>query len=64
MAATAIKAHVCSASLGAQEFLFLSKAFMKVSCDAKQAIDMKTNKFWQEISCHFLEPVATSKRNE
>jgi hypothetical protein len=45
--------------------LLVSKAFLKVSCDAKHSTDKKAEKFWEEVSIVFEDLVATAnKMNE
>jgi hypothetical protein len=57
--------HARSTSFGRDELLILAKAFMKVSCNAKQSTDRKVDKFWEDISLHFQEFVSsTNKLNE
>jgi len=54
-----------SVSYSSDELLLVSKAFMKVSCDAKHSTDKKAEKFWEEVSIVFEELVATAnKMNE
>ena len=42
-----------SVSYSSHELLLVSKAFMKVSCDAKHSTDKKAEKFWEEVSIIF-----------
>ena len=39
------------------ELLLLSKAYMKVSCNAKHGTDKKAEKFWDDIALHYVELV-------
>jgi hypothetical protein len=42
------------------ELLLLSKAYMKVSCNAKHGTDKKADKFWDDIALHYVELVKKS----
>ena len=39
------------------ELLLLSKAYMKVSCNAKHGTDKKAEKFWDDIALRYVELV-------
>jgi hypothetical protein len=41
------------------ELLLLSKAYMKVSCNAKHGTDKKAEKFWDDIALHYVEQRGT-----
>lgn len=51
-----------TSAYGAEELLLVSKAFMKVSTDAKHATDKKAEKFWDEVNTKFEEFVATTNK--
>ena len=51
---------VLSLTCNTNELLLLTRAFMTVSCNAKQSTDKKANKFWEVISWQFEELVATT----
>jgi hypothetical protein len=42
------------------ELLLLSKAYMRVSCNAKHGTDKKADKFWDDIALHYVELVGKS----
>ena len=42
------------------EHLLLSKAYMKVSCNAKHGTDKKADKFWDDITLHYVKLVGKS----
>ena len=53
------------AAFGSEELLLVSKAFMKVSNNAKHSTDKKAEKFWDEVCSTFEEFVASAnKMNE
>ena len=51
-----------SSSFSPEELLLVSKAFMKLSNNAKHGTDKKANKFWDDIHLHYNELVATSNK--
>jgi hypothetical protein len=51
---------VGSTTFTLDELLMLSKAYIKVSCNATHGTDKKADKFWDEIALHYLELVGKS----
>lgn len=63
-AETPLVPDVCPQSLAhdSHQLLLLTKAFMGVSCSAKQSTNKKADKFWEKISQHFEELVVTTNK--
>ena len=60
-----VSPHSCSVAFRSKELLLVSKAFMKVSNNAKHSTDKKADKFRDEVYVMFEEFVATAnKTNE
>ena len=51
-----------STSFSPEELLLVTKAFMKVSSNAKLSTDKKMEKFWEDIHLHYNELVTTSNK--
>ena len=47
-------------SFGPEELLLVTKAFMKVSSNAKHSTDKTREKFWEDIHIHYDKLVTTS----